>query len=178
MRFAFIIHIQYINGSMEQSPPSETSSQSAKQEIPPFMQPENSLTCLQEPATGAYLQQEPSSKFIPAFFYLRSILMSFCHLCPGLPSYLSGFLNILHPWINFIYFDINILVIQLVNNFRTMKAEGSSLLWNSVSGIISWASWIYYTASHNISQIFSWILNTHLPLLPDVFFPLYITIKI
>jgi hypothetical protein len=55
--------------SMEQSPSWETNTHPAIQEIPPpFMEPEGSLPCSQQPATGPYFHTDPSSPQLPTLF--------------------------------------------------------------------------------------------------------------
>jgi len=53
--------------SMRRSPIWGTNSHSAIQEIlQPFMEPEISLRCLQEPATGSYPEPDESSPHLPS----------------------------------------------------------------------------------------------------------------
>jgi len=46
---------------MEQSPPQEANSYTASEDSPPFMEPEGSSPCQQEPATGPYHDPDESS---------------------------------------------------------------------------------------------------------------------
>jgi len=58
-----------------------------------FMEPEVSLQCLQEPATGLYPKPDECSSTYSHPISLRSILVLSSHLCLCLPSgsLLSGF---------------------------------------------------------------------------------------
>jgi hypothetical protein len=54
---------------MEQSPSWEADSHSDGQEIPPsFMEPEGSLPCSQEAATGSYPEPDESRRHFPTLF--------------------------------------------------------------------------------------------------------------
>jgi hypothetical protein len=53
----------------EQSPSWEASSYSASQEnSPPFVQPDSSLPCSQDPATESYPEPDASSPHLPTLF--------------------------------------------------------------------------------------------------------------
>jgi hypothetical protein len=70
------VHISYLIPGESRSPPRNS---------PPFMEPEGSSPCSQEPATCACLQPDESNPHAPAFFR-RSILMFLTHQRPALPS--------------------------------------------------------------------------------------------
>jgi hypothetical protein len=59
----------YLTNSMEQNPSWQANSHSATQEIPrPFMEPEGSLPCSQQPATDPYPEPDESSSHLPTLF--------------------------------------------------------------------------------------------------------------
>jgi hypothetical protein len=67
------------------------------------MEPEDSLSCSQEPSTGPYPKPDQSSPY-HAILSLSAILILFTHLCPGLLSgpFPSGFpTNILYAFLLF-----------------------------------------------------------------------------
>jgi len=69
---------------MEQSPSGEANSHSASPEISDFMEPEMSLPCSVEPATGPYRKLDESKPKPHILFLLRSILILSSNIRLGL----------------------------------------------------------------------------------------------
>jgi hypothetical protein len=62
-------YILVLTNSTEQSPSWEADSHSASQQNSrPFMEPEGSLQCSQQPATGPYPEPDASNPQLPTLF--------------------------------------------------------------------------------------------------------------
>jgi hypothetical protein len=75
--------------------------------LPPFMEPDSSLSCPQEPTIAFYPGPDESNPHPPAIFSVRSILILLLHLrlCVPVDHLLSGF------WTKILFLDFVILII-------------------------------------------------------------------
>jgi hypothetical protein len=126
---------------MKQGPSWEAKSHSLKNS-PPFIQPECSLLCSQEPAIGPYLQSTP--------FYticLRSSLILSSHLRLGLPNGLSpSFKVTTKVWM----YRRNSLTIPSNNGFSYVTFD--LLEFTSSENVISNAEYIFFFFARNWSH--------------------------